>query len=427
MDRLRMASIAASGALVLAGCVGVGSAVEVPDRTLAPSTTVPPPGSTDGTLRIGLLTPMTGPQASLGPPIARAVDLAVTDINAAGGVNGRPVEMVVADEGPDAATALVAADRLVRVDRVDAVIGPVSSAIALRVLGTLVSGRVLTCSPATTAMALTDFPDEGLFFRTAPSDELEGAALGSVIAATGARSTAILYPDDDYGRSLAGVLAARLAAEGTEVVASTPYDPTGQAVLGPVQAALETRPRSVAVIGVTGGGGAVLSALAERGRGPDRLPTFVNAGLRSPMLWPEVAPSNPAVLSGITGTSPAVLPVDEAFVQRWETEVPELMPTYAAHAYDCATTIALAAVASGTDDGTRMAVEVAPLTGGGAVCRTFASCRDLLQQGRNIDLDGASGSLELDARGDPRRAHFDVFTFDAEGLDVTVRQVEMTG
>jgi branched-chain amino acid transport system substrate-binding protein len=175
--------------------------------TLAPTTTAAPD---DGVLRLGVLLPLSGPGAEIGQSMENAVTLAVEDINAAGGVGGVGVERAVADEGEGPVMAARAVQQLLSAD-VDAIVGPASSTVALDVLVTLRRERVLTCSPAATALALDDFPDEGLFFRTVPSDSVQASALARAIELTGRSSVALLYVDDAYGRALTNSLTSSLA------------------------------------------------------------------------------------------------------------------------------------------------------------------------------------------------------------------------
>ena len=113
-----------------------------------------------------------------------AVEAAIQTINRGGGVLGRAVEHEVVDEG-----AGTGPDELLAAD-VDAIIGPASSNVALSQLSTIVQpgNGVVTCSPMATALALDDFPDNGLFFRTAPSDSLQMAAIARQARITGVTS-----------------------------------------------------------------------------------------------------------------------------------------------------------------------------------------------------------------------------------------------
>ena len=141
----------------------------------------------DGVLTIGSILPQTGSLAFLGPPMFAAFDLAIQDINDAGGVLGQAVVGIPGDSG-DATTdtANQTVDRLLS-QNVDAIIGAASSGVSLTVIDKITGAGVVQFSPANTSKTLSAYPDKGLYFRTAPSDILQGAVLGEVIAGDGAR------------------------------------------------------------------------------------------------------------------------------------------------------------------------------------------------------------------------------------------------
>ncbi|MEL0075156.1 MAG: ABC transporter substrate-binding protein, partial [Ilumatobacter sp.] len=103
-------------------------------------------------LRIGTLLPTTGAGAGLGTPLTAAVQASVDSINESGGVLGQPVELVTTDE-----TSTVDLSALVGAG-VDAIVGPASSNVALRVLGEATAAGLVVCSPTATAIALDDVP-----------------------------------------------------------------------------------------------------------------------------------------------------------------------------------------------------------------------------------------------------------------------------
>ena len=180
----------------------------------APASTTPPPTTEaarihDGVLRIGLLLPLSGEGATIGQGMAEAAQQAVDEINAAGGVLGQVVEVFPADEGDDASSAADAIEALVD-EGVDAVVGPASSTVALATLGDLLGPGVLTCSPTATSLLLDEFPSSLLFFRTAPSDSLQAAAIAKLAEQTGRFTAAVAYLDDAYGRPLAEATIAAL-------------------------------------------------------------------------------------------------------------------------------------------------------------------------------------------------------------------------
>src|SRR4051812_47626458 len=139
----------------------------------------------DGTLKIGYLLPQTGDLSFLGPPMIKGVEMAIRDINAAGGVNGKDVELAAADDGTDPDVASTAVDKLLNTDKVDAVIGAAATSVTLAVIDKITGQKVVECSPSNTGSNLTTYEDNGYYFRTAPPDNLQSAALGDTITDDG--------------------------------------------------------------------------------------------------------------------------------------------------------------------------------------------------------------------------------------------------
>jgi branched-chain amino acid transport system substrate-binding protein len=88
--------------------------------------------------------------------------------------------------------------------------------------------------------------------------------------------------------------------------------------------------------------------------------------------------------------------------------------------------LALAAQATRSDDSALLRDEIINVTRGGVGCRTYTDCKRLLDLGRNIDYEGASGPLDLNDIGDPSRATYDVFVYNPDGTDTTERQIQVS-
>jgi len=424
---VKRATILLTAAAVLVACTNGGNAAPPTTAIATTTTTKPPRGNVDGVLTIGVLLPMAGASASLGAPMTKAVELAVDEINKAGGVNGRPVRLVERDEGESPTSATASFDELMTAG-VDAVIGPTSHRANVAVLDRAVANRVAVCSPTSTSIALTAFDDQGLLFRTMPSDLLQARALARAIAATGRRNAVVFEPDDDYGARFGEALRSDLASQDVTVVDTEAYDPAGTTFDALVGRAVQSSPEAVAVIGNADPAGRLLANLRAEQVLPALVPTFVTDGMRRRDLFEHVDPGRPVSVSGISGTSPSPVPQGANwFTESFGLFAPGTNINYAPYAYDCANLFALAAQASGSDDGKVFAPFVVSTSRSGLVCRNFPECAELLNESRNIDLDGASGLIELTDAGEPTSGVFDVFTFDAMGRDIVQRQIQISG
>ena len=221
----------------------------------------------DGELKIGTILPQTGSLAFLGPPEFAAFDLAIADINEAGGVLGKPIVGSKGDSG-DATTdtANQTVDRLLG-EQVDAIIGAASSGVSLTVIDKITGAGVVQFSPANTSKRLSDYPDKGLYYRTAPSDILQGAILGELIAEDGFTTVGILARNDAYGTGLLEDTKAALADAGVEVVVERVYDEKATTFDSEVEALAAADPEAILLITFEEGS-KILTAMVEQGIGP---------------------------------------------------------------------------------------------------------------------------------------------------------------
>ena len=179
----------------------------------------------DGEFVVGSLLPQTGDLAFLGPPEIAGVDLAIKDVNAEGGVLGKPAKHVKADSGdgtPNIAPQEV--DKLLSRDA-DIVLGAASSSVSLSVVDKIVNAGVLQISPANTSTELDTYKDKGLYFRTAPSDVLQGRVMANLLSDDGFTDVAIMARQDSYGEALADNVEKFFKESGGNVVVKKLYAP----------------------------------------------------------------------------------------------------------------------------------------------------------------------------------------------------------
>jgi ABC-type branched-subunit amino acid transport system substrate-binding protein len=220
----------------------------------------------DGVLKIGSILPVTGSLAFLGPPEIAGLDLAIKDINEAGGVLGKPVEVSKGDSGDTPEFANQTVDRLLG-ENVDAIVGAAASGVSLGVIDKITGAGIVQFSPANTSDKLTAYADKGLYFRVAPPDLLQGAAIAKLVADDGATNVAIIARNDAYGTGLADVVEKTLTAAGITVSVVKIYEPdagTFDAEVGEIKAA---SPDSVVVIGFEESS-KILRTMVENGIGP---------------------------------------------------------------------------------------------------------------------------------------------------------------
>jgi branched-chain amino acid transport system substrate-binding protein len=402
---LRRLSLLAAAALALGGC-----AVE-PDK-----------GAQSGDkLTLGWLLPQTGPISSLGSPQIAALELAAKDINDAGGANGMQVSFNGGDEAGDPAVAGQAVDRLLS-DGVPAIIGAGSSSISLSVVDKITGAHVVQCSGMNTAPELTDYPDDGYYFRTVPPDTLQGAVLAQQIADAGAKTVAMIARSDSYATGIADATAKALNAENLDLVQRVDYDPNAQNLDAEVRAVAVAKPDAIVMFSFDEGA-KILQGLIQNGAGPGTTKLYGTDAMPIASLAKAVDPSNPAVLEGMTFTQ-ASSGEGTPFAERLLKAHPGLETTaFTPYFYDCAALIALAIDKSGSADATVFAKEIVGLTNGDTECTTYEQCQGLIADGKSISYAGAAGALKLSDVGEPSTGLYDVLVMQPDGTTTVSKTV----
>jgi ABC-type branched-subunit amino acid transport system substrate-binding protein len=405
----RSVAVLGVAGLVLTACGGDDgddTTAEPKDDT---SSSAAPAAKGDGTLKIGTLLPQTGSLAFLGPPEFAGVDLALQDINDAGGVNGKQVEKVDSDSGDTSTdTASQSVDRLLS-NNVDAIVGAASSSVSLSVIDKITGAGVVEISPANTSDELTTYDDKGLYFRTAPPDVLQGRVLGDLILSDGNSTVGILALQDSYGTGLAESTTKSITDGGGEVVETVVYDPKAASFSSEVGKIKAADPEAIAVIAFDETK-KIIPEMVKQGIGPDTKKIyFVDGNLAS---YEKDFPKG--TLDGVKGTLPGVAASDE-FKARLTDLKPDLTEfAYSPESYDATILVALAASAAGDDSGEAISSQMQAVSEGGTKCESYQECLDLLKDDEDIDYDGVSGPVEFNDAGDPSEATIGIYQYGAD-------------
>jgi ABC-type branched-subunit amino acid transport system substrate-binding protein len=390
----RTAVVLASASLVLTAC---GSDDSETAESASPSESAEESGAAepqgDGTLRIGSLLPQTGDLAFLGPPEFAGVDLAVQDINAAGGVLGNDVERFNADSGdgtPDIAGAEV--DKLFNQD-VDAIIGAAASGVSLSVIDKITGAGVVHFSPANTAAGFDTYEDNGLYFRTAPSDVLQGQILANLVVEDGHDNVAIMGRQDFYGEGLSEQVQATVEEKGATVSDFILYAADAQNYTAEINQIAASQPDALVLVAFEETT-KIIPQLIAKGIGPEDIQIyFVDGNLA------DYSEEN-FDLTGVKGTVPVSGNPDPEFNERLLEINPDLKEfTYSTQSYDAVVISALAAIAAGDDSGEAIGGEIVNVTKDGTQCSSFEECAQLLEEGEDIDYEGASGPTDMTDSG----------------------------
>ena len=407
-------------ATVAASCGG-GSDSEGSSTTS--STTRPVPSDNrDGTLALGQLAPLSGRLSSISESLTAPVQIAVNEINAADGVNGKPVTIKVADDGggENNEVADKALDGLLRGEKVDAIIGPTATGTALDQLERVRDAGAIECSGSNSAEELSDASATGAYFRTAPPDRLQALALARLVGSSGRKRPVIVARDDAYGATFTNRVRRELTKQ--KIAPAGPvitYDPNAEDLTAVAKKVKGRNGDSVVAIALTDDGAKLVKALTAQGIGPGAVPLFAPDGMQSTTFHTRVDGANPGAVKGIVGTAPAAAPAtpENAFTAAMRRA--GAAPIFSAYYYDCTVLLALAAQQAKSDDGVKMRSTFAKSLRGTTDCASFSECKQALQQGKTIHYRGASSRFDRWDGNEPGQGTYDVWSYGPEGAVVT--------
>ncbi len=387
-------------------------------------------GSGDvGELKVGVLVPLTGGLGPYGGPGAKAADLAAAQVNAAAGDSGLKLTLVQEDTKSEAQAAQEAGTKLIESDGVTAIAGPWGTdEVTATAENVTVPAGVPIVSPSATQPAITELDDDGLVFRTPPSDAIQGKVLAQLIGrelgadatvATGGRN-------DSYGTALVAEFTKAFEAAGGTIAKNVPYNPEAASLSSEAQQLASGNPDGWMIIDYAGDWAKMGPALVRSGNW-DPAKTFTGDGLISNSL-PDDA-GRPAT-EGMRGTAPTSLdaPAGDAFDALWKSDVGEPRQTYDAQNFDAVILIALAAAAGGSSDSASIAENLQEVSRGGTKY-TFENLSDAITAaaaGEDIDYEGASGPIDFDDAGDPTAANYSTWSYTDGKLTPTNEVIPAT-
>lgn len=369
-------------------------------------------GSDPGELKVGVLVPLTGDLSPFGKPNADAAKLGATTLNAAAKDAGIDLNLTLTteDSKTDPQGAQEAATKLIESNKVNVIAGPMASSETIPVAENVsVDAGVPLISPSATSPEVTGIEDNGLVFRTPPSDALQGKILATVLGkAIGATSTVNTGGRNDaYGNALVKVFSDAWKAGGGKVGVNVPYNPDAASLDSEATKLAAGNPGAWVIIDFPDSWQKMGPALLRTGKwSPAK--TWTADGLRSPDL-PKKAGNK--VTEGMQGTVPTSkdAPAGTAFDDLWKAQVKTARQTYDAQMFDAVVLYGLAAESAGSTDGTEIAAKLQEVSGPPGTKYTFEQLGDALKavkNGEDIDYEGASGPIDLDANGDPAAASY---------------------
>jgi branched-chain amino acid transport system substrate-binding protein len=351
-------------------------------------------------IKIGIILGFTGPLESITPAMAAGAELAMKEVSDSGKLMGGAKVLPVRADSTciDAAAATAAAERLITSEKVSAIMGADCSGVTGAILQNVARPNgVAMISPSATSPALSTAEDDGLFFRTAPSDARQGVVMTNVLMDRGVKTVALTYTNNDYGKGLADSFQAAFEAAGGTVTINASHEDDKADYSAEVGALASAGGDALVVAGYTDKGGkGIIQASLDSGA----FETFV---LPDGMVGQALVDSIGAGLNGSFGQYPGTDSQGAEVFQGMASAAGfEGTGAFAPESYDAAALIMMAMQAAGSTnsgDWKSKVMDLANAPGELILPGELGKALDLIAQGVDIDYVGAT-AVELIGGGE---------------------------
>ena len=346
-------------------------------------------------IKLGISLGFTGPLESMSPAMAQGAEMAIKEVNDSGAfLDGTTVAAVQGDSTCiDAAAATATVERLITAEGVKGIVGGMCSGETIASLENVAKANgIVMISPSATSPALSTIEDDGLFFRTSPSDARQGDVMADIVLEKGIESVAVTYTNNDYGKGLADAFAAAYEQKGGSVTVNSAHDDGKADYAAEVAALAAAGGDALVVVGyVDQGGSGILRGALDSGA----FDTFV---FPDGMVGQALVDNFGAEIEGSFGQNPAAEGEGrETYLKMAEEAGYDGSGAFSAEAYDAAALILLAMAKAGSTDPAEYktaVMDVANAPGEPILPGELAKAVEIINGGGDVDYVGAA-AVEL--------------------------------
>nr|WP_073052747.1 ABC transporter substrate-binding protein [Kaistia soli] len=365
----------------------------------------------DCDVTVGLVMELTGPAGEYGQAGAKSVEMALRDLNDAGGVAGCKIVTDTRDSQSQGTVAVDVATQLVQVKKVPVIIGGIISSVSIPILTSVTApAKIPQVSPASSSPTLTklgrDGKTNGVFFRTITSDALQGIAAAKFAVDQGIKKIAIINVNNDFGVNMVNEFATAYKALGGEITSTTPYNEKQSSYQSEVTAALASSPEALYLVSTPVDGATIARAWISQG-GPQKF--LLNDGMNSAEFIKNVGPEYLNDAYGTSSGTDATASTD--YFNKEYKAFSGLDPASPAadRSYDAGAIVGLAIAEASKDTGKADSAGILTsirkvLDPKGTVIHAgkdeFAKALALIKDGKPIKYEGVIGPVTFDEVGD---------------------------
>jgi len=405
IDVMNLKSSFAIIALILAVFLS-GCTEKAEDKGNATATGTATEGNAmEGSIKIGVLQSLTGDLGSYGGPMSDAMKLAAKQINDNGGLLGKKLELLVEDDQTNNVAAVDAANKLVKVDKVPAIVGDTGSGQSMSIIDITTKNGVLQISSSNTGTEFTTYNDSDLYFRTAPSDTLQGSAMAKLAKERGYKNVSTVVINNPYGVGFEEVFVKAFEADGGKVLEKIRYDPSQTVFDSEVQKLAASKPQFIMMVSYPETGSLILRTAYEKGA-LTGTPWLLSEGLKADNLA-ELAGKDSSgryIVAGLQGLAPdenAGGKAYDAFRKEYKAEYGKEPGIYCTNSYDALAVVALAIEQGKSATGRAIAENIRSVANPpGTEVSNLTEALNLIREGKDINYQGTSGEITFDEHGD---------------------------
>lgn len=385
-------------------------------------------GGTDLTLNLGIMMPLTGGLAALGPDMQRGAHLAVEEINAA----GLGIQIVKYDEDDKTTASAEAPSTFNRLlgRGVTAVAGPCCSGVTGAVLDLAVQNQIVVASPSATSPLLTSRGpggadnNQGYFLRISPSDALQGKVLAKLVRDDNVTNANLILVNNAYGNGLGGVFTAHFQSLGGRVGKTEKVDEGASNFASQVDSVCSGTPQAIVlVVYITEGGGILKEMQAKGCRALVKI--YASEGVYSGKNSLAEAGGKDALgkylAEGVKGTNPQS-GNSSVYNDKFRARYGSSPAQYSAESYDAVAYLALAALKAKSTRGSDIKANLMSVANGpGEKTNDWKRAAELLKEGADVDWQGFAHDFEFDARQEPSGGIYSIWQVQPDGNERTIR------
>ena len=349
-------------------------------------------------VRIGVLTPLTGGGAVYGTAMSRAYVLVADEINKAGGILDRKIQLFTEDDQTNPDAGVRGARKLVDVNKVHAIMGTWSSAVTMAVAPVAITANIpLFC--VSSSPAISTLQDNDLVYRTAYRQDVISAVYALAAQKLGAKTAAMMILNNPYGIGLRDSFPDRFAKVGGRIVGQATYNANQPSYRSEIQQALGSKPDIVLFGGYTPDGVQVFKEWFQLGLGG----TWMGPGFAFDQKFIQAIGADVAegtvVVEGATNEASSAYKNANKLYRAVHNEDADF---FVSMAYDHLMAVALAILAGkGDTSGDAIKANLRKVTNPpGTTVGTWAEAEPLIRKGEKVNYEGASSAIDFDDAGD---------------------------